>query len=213
MKNIAIGFAVIVVAFSVYVVWNSFPSTKHDLLEIANFLILAFTLIVLVVYAYDTNSIARVTRDRWKREGVLTTTYEMLLTGNKGEPGRTLFRIHNPSTLLVKARVVCKFRLYGQSIESAPAYSGKEIWGLFPQQISQGWFEIDTLLQQKGKTVAAMISEHTQANATTQFTMDLELHFRDELGEERSLPSRGHYFDFDRWVWIPELTQPEIWDC
>ena len=86
------------------------------------------TLIVLVWYAYDTNSIARVTRERWMREGVLGTTYSMELVGQKGEPGRTLFRIHNPSTLVVRARVACNFRIYGEPVGADPLYDGKETW-------------------------------------------------------------------------------------
>jgi hypothetical protein len=75
---------------------------------------------------------------------------------------------------------------------------------LFPQQVSQGWFEIERLLQNKGKTVKSMISEHSQVNSEQQLTMFLELEFFDELG---GLPGRLHYFDFDRWAWIPHLTE------
>jgi hypothetical protein len=35
----------------------------------------------------------------------------------------------------------------------------------------------------------------------------LSLEFWDELGARRTLPSRHHYFDFDRWAWIPELAE------
>lgn len=212
MKKVAIGFTVLVLGFGAFVVWSVLSSPSRDLLAIGNFVILALTLITLVVYAYDTNSIARVSSERWKREGVLTTTYEIVITGTKGEPGRTLFRIHNPSTLVVRAKVMCNFRLYGDPITADPPYSGMEIWFVFPQQISQGWFEIEALLQKKGKTVAAMLGERTPANCSNQFTMNLELEFRDELGERRTLPARQHYFDFDAWNWIPVLTQPSGWD-
>jgi hypothetical protein len=131
----------------------------------------------------------------------------MELTGEKGQAGRTLFRLHNPSTLLVRATVACNFRVYGEPVDAGPAYDGKDAWLLFPHQVSQGWFEVETVVQAKGKSVATMIAERTPSNATNQLTMALELKFSDELGSERKLPPRRHYFDFDRWAWIPHLTE------
>ena len=52
-----------------------------------------------------------------------------------------------------------------------------------------------------------MIEESTPVNRKDQFTMLLEVKFWDELGTRRNLPARLHYFDFDRWVWIPHLTE------
>jgi uncharacterized protein with PQ loop repeat len=207
MKIVAIGFSVTVFVIATVVTWSAWSSKDADALSIGSFIILAFTLIMLVWYAYDTNSIARVTRERWMREGILSTTYSMELTGEKGQSGRTMFRVHNPTTLVVRARISCNFRLYGDPIEADPLYDGQETWLIFPQQVSQGWFDIQSLLQKKGKNVAVMIQEYTPANWKEQFTMDLELEFRDELGEQRKLPTRRHYFDFDRWAWIPQLAE------
>jgi len=205
MKAIAIIFAACIIAITALATWSEWSS--KDALTISNFVVLALTLIVLVFYAYDTNSIARVTRERWLRDGVLSTTYAMQLTGEKGQNGRTLFRLHNPSTLVVRATVACNFRIYGEPIKAGPAYDGKDVWLLFPQQVSQGWFDINSLLQAKGKSVATMMAEHTAANANDQLTMQLELEFWDELGGKRKLPTRPYYFDFERWAWIPQLTE------
>ena len=207
MRILAIGFAAVVLVVVTVVTWSAWRSPAANVLNIGNFVILALTLVVLVWYAYDTNSMARVTRERWMREGVLGTTYSMELVEKKGQPGRTLFRIHNPSTLVVRARVACNFRVYGDRIAADPLYDGKDTWLLFPQQTSQGWFEIESLLQKKGKSVAAMIAECTAVNRQEQLTMVLELEFWDELGAKRTLPARPHYFDFERWAWIPRLSE------
>ena len=207
MKTLAIGFAAVVAIVVAVVAWEARRFPASNALSIGTFVILALTLIVLVWYAYDTNSMARVARERWMREGVLSTTYSMELIGQKGQAGRTLFRIHNPSTLVVRARVACNFRVYGDPVSADPLYDGKDTWLLFPQQASQGWFEIDSLLQKKGKSVAAMIGECTVVNRQEQLTMVLELEFWDELGAKRKLPGRRHYFDFDRWAWIPRLAE------
>ena len=206
MKIIAIVFALIVAGITIFVLYKTFGSAV-SILEIGSFITLSLTLIVLVWYAYDTNSIAQITRKRWLREGVLGTSYNFQLVGEKGDTGRTLVQIHNHSTLVVRARVNCNFKIYGQSVSGGPAYDGGENWILFPLQMSQGWFEINSLLQMKGKTVDQMITEFTQANLEEQLTMTLELEFWDELGTRRVLPRRFHYFDFNRWAWIPRLTE------
>jgi hypothetical protein len=99
MKNVAIAFAIGVIVIAAFVTWRALGSSNVDTLQIGNFLALSLTLIVLIWYAHDTNVIARVTQERWLREGVLSTTYSMQLLGDKGQVGRTLFQVHNPSTL------------------------------------------------------------------------------------------------------------------
>lgn len=207
MKKISITFVVVVLLIAAFVTWKASCSQNADILAIGTFLVLIFTLVVLVWYAYDTNSIARITQQRWLREGVLSTTYSLQLVGDKGQFGRTLVQLHNPSTLIVRARINFNFRVYGESVIAGGLYGGNEVWLLFPQQMSQGWFEIETLLQKKGKTVAAMIAECTPENRKEQLTMMLELEFWDELDARRKLPARAHYFDFERWAWIPQLAE------
>lgn len=207
MKKIVIAFAVAVLLIAGFVTWKAWCSKDAEILTIGNFLVLTLTLIVLVWYAYDTNVIARVTQQRWQREGVLSTTYSLQLLGEKGQAGRTLVQLHNPSTLLIRARINFNFRVYGEPVSAGPLYDGKEVWLLFPQQMSQGWFEVESLLQKKGKSVAKMIAECTPANREDQLTMMLELEFWDELEARRKLPARRHYFDFERWVWIPQLAE------
>lgn len=207
MKKIAIAFAVVAILVAGFVTWKAWCSKDANILAIGNFLVLTLTLIVLVWYAYDTNAIAKVTQERWLREGVLSTTYSLQLLGEKGQSGRTLVQLHNPSTLIVRARINFNFRVYGEAVSAGALYDGKDVWLLFPQQMSQGWFEIESLLQKKGKSVSAMITESTIANREEQLTMMLELEFWDELKARRKLPARRHYFDFERWAWIPQLAE------
>jgi len=213
MKKLAVVFGgiVILIAATVFVAalnnWPPLKGADTGILALGNFVVLALTLVVLVIYAYDTNSIARLARERWLREGVLGTTYSIQLVGTKGDRGRTLVQLVNPSPLIVRARVSLNARVYGDLVAAGPLYDGREVWLLFPQQSIQGWFEIESLLQMKGKTVAAMIAETTPANHSQQLTMRLEMEFWDELGTRRKLPARHHYFDFDRWVWIPHIAE------
>jgi len=207
MKRLAIAFSVAVLLVAGAFVWIAARQERVDYLAIGNFVVLTFTLVVLVWYAHDTNAMARVTSERWAREGVLGMEYGLELVGSKGDVGRTLVRIRNPSTLVVRAKLACHFRVYDQPVIAGPLYDGGDLWVLYPQQTSQGWFEINSLLQQKGKDVAAALAEFSPANRQTQLTMNLSLEFRDELGAVRTLPPRPHYFDFDRWTWIPRLGE------
>jgi hypothetical protein len=179
-----------------------------DPLKFGSFILSALTLVALAWYTYDTNQMARITRERWMRDAVLSTTYSLDLTGTPGDVGKTLLKLVNPSTLIVRARVKCNFAVYGVATKYGPLYDGEETWLVFPQQYSQGWFEVETILRSRGKTVSAMLSERTDANAKEQLTALLELEFWDELGNRRELPRRRHYFDFNlkHWGWIPSLS-------
>lgn len=207
MKRLAIWFSVAVFVLVAICIVVATQQNKADYLALGNFVVLTLTLLVLVWYAYDTNAMARIATERWTREGVLGTVYSLELVGVKGDVGRTLVRIHNPSTLVVRAKLTCNFRVYGESVAGGPLYDGNDLWVVFPQQLSQGWFEIEMLLQKKGKSVAAVVTETTPANRVTQLTMDLAIEFHDELGMHRTLPTRPYYFDFERWAWIPRLGE------
>ncbi len=58
-----------------------------------------------------------------------------------------------------------------------------------------------------------MIEERSANNEKEQLAMDLEIEFRDELGNIRKLPSRSHYFKFepDEFRWAPVLALRGEW--
>lgn len=208
MKAVAIGFAILAGAVCAFVTWGELSTPDPDLVQLGSLIVLTLTLIVLVWYAYDTNTIAAVTRERWVREGILATTYNLALPGaSVGDSGRTIFQLTNGSPLVVRARVNFNFKVYGQPISAGPLYDGSEKWVLFPHQMSQGWFEVATLLNQVGKDVRSVQLEASDVNYRQQLTMVLELQFWDEFGVSRALPPRPHYFDFKRWAWIPSLGE------
>jgi hypothetical protein len=209
MRRVAvIAFAIAVVLLTIWASYRELHSQSARPLELASFIVLALTLIVLVWYAYDTNTIARVTQHKWLNEGGVNVTYALQLDPQKGSAGRTAVQLYNLSTLIVRARVNFNFRIYGQAVSAGGLYDGKDVWLLFPQQSTQGWFEVEELAQKRGKTVVTMMSESTPANRKEQLTMVLELEFWDDLGARRKLPGRPHYFDFDRWAWIPQIADP-----
>jgi hypothetical protein len=102
---------------------------------------------------------------------VLSATYGIQLIGVKGEAGRTLVVLNNPSSLLVRARFGGDFRVYGEQVLAGALYDGKDVRLLFPQQSRKGWFEVESLLRREGKTVAVMMNECTPANRMEQLTV------------------------------------------
>ncbi len=167
-------------------------------------LILGITLIIILWYARNTQRMATIAEKRWERDSMIRATYNIKMATDKKS---VLFAITNPSTLLVSALVNCNFKIYREPVDYSDAYNGKDLWEIFPGQISQGHFEISTLLSKKGKTIEQMKSERTQANHEEQLTMELKIKFRDETGEEKELPARRHFFDFERGDWIPKITK------
>lgn len=121
MKKIAIGFAILGTAICAFVAWRELASPTPRYVELGNILVLTLTLIVLVWYAYDTNAIARITRERWEREGVLATTYSIAMPGTSvGDNGHTVFQLKNGSPLVVRALVNFNFKVYGHPVAAGP---------------------------------------------------------------------------------------------
>ena len=202
----------VMLTVAAYVSYCSAYIFDESMLNIATFLVLTLTLIALIIYAYDTNLIASMVRARWEREHILESYYSMTLVSRKdNDRGRTIFLIGNPSTLMLRAKVWCHLQLDGELVEIDDDYNGRNTWYIFPQQISQGWFEIADILAKKGKTIESMIIETSEADHSKQLTMDLEIEFRNELDIRRRLPLRRHYFDCKDWQWIPDITKKDEW--
>ncbi|MEW6614038.1 MAG: hypothetical protein AB1401_00985 [Thermodesulfobacteriota bacterium] len=212
MRKIIFVIIGLILLYGAYVVYRTACTSNMDILDVGTFIVITLTLVALIIYANDTNLIASITRSRWERESILQAYYMMeVLTQDKSDKGRTMFRIGNPSSLILRAKVWCNFQLYGQSVGYHDDFNGKKTWYMFPQQVNQGWFEIAPLLDKKGKTMGQIIEEATDDNYREQLTMDLQIEFRDELGNQRKLPKRRHFFDFKEWQWIPQFTQRDDW--
>lgn len=187
-----------------------FCQPQINVIGIGTFIVLSLTLIALVVYAYDTHIIANYSKLTWERASILNTTYLMEYIKDS-KKGRTVFKIINPSSLMIKARITCEFEVYGKNVEYSDDFNGKNIWYVFPQQTSQGWFEIETLLKKQKKSINEMRDEYSDKKRDKQMTMELNIEFRDEENRTRKLPSRKHYFAFNNMRWIPVLTKKEDW--
>jgi hypothetical protein len=177
-KIILWGIVILIILCTGYIVKLSLGQSNRDILGIGTFVVLSLTLIALIFYAYDTNLLASIGQSKWERESVLNATYEIVEVNDSGGAGRILFRITNPSTLIIRAKVLCDFKIYDSPVKADDDFNGKNTWLLFPQQTSQGWFEIVPLLEQKGKTAQQMIDEYTSGNRPAQLTMDLTIEFR-----------------------------------
>jgi hypothetical protein len=204
---------ILMLLVAAYVSYCSAYVFDESILSIGTFVVLTLTLIALMIYAYDTNLLASMARARWEREHILESYYSMTIIPRKdNDRGRTIFLIGNPSTLMLRAKVWCHLQLYGQPVDISDDYNGQNTWYIFPQQISQGWFEIADILAKKRKTIEEIINETTEADYSKQLTMDLEIEFRNELDIRRILPLRRHYFDFKDWQWIPHLSKKDDWN-
>lgn len=172
------------------------------------FIVFAFTLIVLIIYAYDTHRIANATEQKWEEELKPKLSYEMFM--NTMDEDDVIFRLTNSTDYFIEVIVNCNLKVYGEDVSYPGAYDGSEKWRVFPHQISQGHFSIESVLSKKGKSRQEMAAESTTENETVQMTMDLEIQFENETGRKREYPPRRHYFVFSKGVWVPELTTKNI---
>ncbi len=211
-KFILWGIVLLIILCSGYISKLAFEQPTKDIIKIGTFLVLSLTLIILIIYTYDTNRLASIGQLKWERENILNASFEMLGIEDKGKADRIIFRINNPSTLIIRAKIWCEIKVYGTPVIINDDFNGTNIWLVFPQQTSQGWYEIKPLLEQQGKTPQQMIQEYSPGNRRNQLTLDLTIEFRDELGNRRKLPTKKHYFAFNEWRWIPVLTGSNVWE-
>ena len=208
MKNVAVAFGVLGAVICAFVIWHELKTPDPQIADLGTLVVLTLTLIVLVWYAYDTNSIAQITHQRWAREAVLATNFELLNPDpSAGDSGRSIVRFHNRSSLVVHAIANFNFKVYGKPVTAGDLYDGNADWLIFPYQQLERSFEIESLLKQQASTMALIRSEASEENRTLQLTMALNLRFWDELGAERTLPPRRAYFDFAQRAWIPSLGE------
>ncbi len=207
-KLIAIVFAFSALAICIYVAIQELSSKSPNLTDLANLIVLTLTLVVLIWYAYDTNTIAKITLDKWIREGILGTTYEIKMPdASVGDSGLTFFSLTNSTTQLIRANVNLNLKVYNNHVSAEALLDGSNNWLVYPLQTSKLSFEIETLLKKVGKSVKELQAETTTENRKNQLTMVLELTFTDEFATKRTLPARPHHFDFKDWVWIPRLGE------
>ena len=172
-------------------------------------LILAITLIVLIVYAIDTNRIANVSEKKWEAEITPKLTRDLQTVNPASRDPRTAFALTNHTNYFIEATVNFNFKVYGEKVGFPGPFDGSEIWECLPYRTANNPFRIDEVHAKKGKTIAQMISERNADNRCTQLTMEEEIMFQNELGRSGRIPSRRWYFDFERWPWIPFLTRPK----
>ncbi len=175
---------------------------------IGQYIILTLTLIALIIYAWDNHRIANATEQKWEEELKPKLLYDMGM--NPSDPSDVRFRLINPTDFLIEAKINCNLKIYGELISFPSAYDGSETWGIFPHQISEGHFSLDTVLAKKGKTRSEMTQNANDKNQTEQLTMDLEISFENENGRKRKYPARRHYFLFKQGKWVPELTKNTV---
>lgn len=100
MRLLIVGI-IVALLFAAFIVVMALHQPKIDFLGLGTFVVLTLTLVALSLYTHDTRSMAKVAQEQWKRTSVLNATYSMEEVGEPGGPGRTMFCIHNPSTLWV----------------------------------------------------------------------------------------------------------------
>ena len=208
MRVVGIIIVCIIVVGVIVTVRLALSDQSKGYVEMGTFVVLGVTLIALVVYAYDTHRMARIQEDRWEKDLIPILHYTMVARDSQDHSW--WFGLINPSKYFIEARVNLNLKIYGDTVVYSSAYDGTNRWIVYPAQTSRGWFSVDQILNKKGLTFSEMVRQRTDANVTTQLTMDLEYNYEcKETGKSRENPARHHYFDFQEKVWVPHLTEPE----
>lgn len=208
MKVVVIVIVCVIVVGVVITVGLAFSNQSKGYIETGTFVILGLTLIALLAYTYDTHRMARIQEERWEKELIPILHYNMLPRDSQGHSW--WFELINLLKYFIEAQVNLNLKVYGDAVVYSSDYDGTNKWIVYPAQTSRGWFSIDQILNKKRLTFSRMEQERKDTNVTEQLTMDLECTYEcKEIGKSRKNPLRHHYFDFQKKVWVPYLTESE----
>ncbi len=218
--------AIIVFVITLLFAYFSYEK-KEGFADIGTLLILGFTLVALIFYAFSTYEIAEVDKKTYEESKlpvvslIISPEPKIILNYD------TRVLMQNFSNYNLQAFMKLNLKVNGKPIEVGGAYSGDEAWFLTAQQQINGHFYIGDVLKKAGTDVAETKKDFLPENVKKQLCMSIEVYYRGVTREYDSSESWPHknknpkykdsytkwlgnppqkwYFDFSRDVWVYDL--------
>jgi len=219
-------FAIIVFIITVLFAYFSYEK-QEEFADIGTLLILGFTLVALIFYAFSTYEIAEVDKKTYEESHLPVISLGISPRPKVKAKYDTRVIMTNLSSYNLQAFVKLNLKVNGKQIEYGGAYSGEETWFLTAQQQINGHFYIVDVLKKAGTDVAKMKREFSPENVRKQLSMAIDVYYRGATKEYYSSetwphksenpkykesytlwlgnPTQKWYFDFSRNVWVYDL--------
>lgn len=195
MKKYILAFGILfilllIVIFSIRVCCGFYP----DITNLGNLIIIGITLIVLMIYAYDTNRIANIQQNIFYTPNVVHQLTATEMNDGIFDIGLDLI---NTSSFYVESLVNVRIKCYNDELFiQNDVYYGKKPWNLPPFSKVHGHFDLnDQLLAKAHRTLSEIrkISEDSEL-----LTMSILIKCTSHHGIELKCPEIKYHFVFDR---------------
>lgn len=182
--------------------------------ELAQYVVLGLTLIVVLVYAYFTYRSFEVHRAefQWSQNPVLVSVLRQDLNRYIRRDGKVDFQtflyVENLGITHAVAKININPKIDGRSASSNDAYNGKRWWYVPGRKKIMGWFAFLEILE----SVNINLEDFEQKQFS--FRLEIKIVYKKwEQKQEKPMlenPSDVYYYDHNKKIWIPEITTSEI---
>lgn len=180
------------------ITWFSFQHLHFcyiDNLKLGNLVILGLTLIVIMIYTFDTHRIANIQQNNYYKPQVVHNITAIEENNNVFDVGFDLF---NSSSFYVEAEVNLELKCCDDDVLTIPndVYYGSTPWILPPNTKLHGHFKLDdTLLHPVNQTMAKLRETYQNQKA---FKLVIDIACTSDYKISMTIPTIKYYFVFDR---------------
>lgn len=182
--------------------------------ELAQYVVLGLTLIVVLVYAYFTYRSFDVHQAefQWSQNPVLVSMLRQDLNKYTRRDGKvdfqTFFFVRNLGRTHAVARININPKVDGKPAKSNDAYAGIRWWYVPGHKSIRGWFSFLEILE--SANINLVDFEQKQFS----FRLEIKVVYKKwEQTQEKPMlenPPDVYYYDHNKKIWIPEITTSEI---
>jgi hypothetical protein len=181
---------------------------------VAEYWILSFTLVAILLYVYYTHEMLRVHEREFQlgQNPVLASYIEQVLERKVDKDGKevwkTIFHIQNRSRVHAVARININPNLADLPAFSNDAYSGKRWWYVPALKRITGNFPLTDILESANTSLQAFRDQKITLRLAIKVTYQRWGQKEDRPTLEN--PPDQHYYDHDKQIWVHEPTTSAI---
>ncbi len=205
---ITIVFAVLIIAIGVFAYRGCIS------VGLAGYVILSFTLIAILLYAYFTYKILEVQQNmfRWNQNPVSVSWIRPDLLKYTRQDGKvdfkTFFFIRNLSRTHAVAKININPKVNEEAASSNDAYFGKKWWYVPAHKTIRGWFPLLEILE------SVKVDLGTFQTKRMSLRLQIKVVYKKwQQKQDRPMlenPPDIWYLDHPKWCWVHEPTTSEI---
>lgn len=201
IKYFILWFIIIAILISIFIFFfRRFPLYFYltfwgvDYFKLGNLIVLSITLIVIMIYTYDTNRIANIQQKIYFTPQVV---HEVSATEKRNNVFDIGFDLFNLSHFYVKAYAIIELKCFNKElIINNSVYYGKRPWNIPPNSRIHGHFKLDNNLLKQADMTASNLRK--QKNNPKALTLKVNIECTSTHDISMKTPQIKYHFVYDR---------------